>query len=127
MRYRALLILASAAILAGCGGGGENDQQSAHEVAQSYVDAYNSGDFAQVCDLLSESYRQQLKIGANCPAFFKEQTSGEATTLTLIDVQEKGDLATAHIRSGTANETAAFVRDQGGDWRLATVTSFSAK
>jgi ketosteroid isomerase-like protein len=130
MTRRALLILACAALLAGCGGGDGNDEQNATEAAQTYVDAYNARDFNRVCDLLSDSYRQQLKA-SSCPAYFEEHSSGAATTLTLVGVQEKGDLATAHIRSesedGSGNETAGFVRQQDGSWKLETVTGFYEK
>jgi ketosteroid isomerase-like protein len=123
-----------AVVLAGCGGGGGDDQQSARDVAQAYVDANNARDFDRVCGLLSDTYEDQLKIGSNCPAFLGEQTSGAPRTLTLIGVQEKGDTATARIRSRASdqstlvgNETALFVRDREGDWRLVALTAYKGK
>jgi ketosteroid isomerase-like protein len=130
MTRRAALILACAALLAGCGGGDGNDEPNAREAAQAYVDAYNARDFQRVCELLSDSYKQQLKA-PSCPAYFEEQSSGATTTLTLVDVQQNDDLATAHIRSqsedSSGNETAGFVRQQDGSWKLESVTGFYAK
>src|SRR2546430_9687587 len=130
MTRGALLILTCAALVAGCGGGGGSDQQSAKDAAQAYVDATNARDFQRVCDLLSDSYKQQLKA-SNCPAYLEEQTSGAATTLTLVDVQEKGNHAAAHIRSHSetksTDETAGFIRQQDGSWKLAVVTGYSQK
>jgi ketosteroid isomerase-like protein len=128
-----VLGLVLVALIAGCGGGGGDDQQSARDAAQQYVDAYNAGDFDRLCDLLSESYKQQLKVGSSCPAYFREQTSGAATSLTLVDVQEKGDMATAHLHFKSAdpagrqgNESVELVR-QDGSWRVATVTGYYAR
>src|SRR5436305_3488020 len=130
-----LTVLACAAVLAvtaGCGGGGGSDQGSARDAAPAYVNATNSGDYARVCELLSSAYKQKLQIGANCPDFLKEQTSGAPrTTLTLIGVQEQGDHATAHIRSraedvvsgAIADETATFTKENG-DWRLAALSGY---
>ena len=124
--------LAYGAAVAGCSGGGGNDQGSAKDAAQAYVDATNRGDFARVCELLSSTYKHKLQIGANCPDFLKEQTSGAPrTTLTLIGVQEQGDHATAHIRSRAEDvvsgaifdETATFVKEDG-DWHLAALSGY---
>jgi len=135
----ALIAIASAAVLAGangCGGGGGDDQSSARDAAQAYVDATNSRDFAQVCDLLSNTYKQKIQIAANCPDFLKEQTSGAPpTTLTLVGVQEQGSTASAHIRSHSqdeaagliADETATFAREPDGEWRLTALNSYRAK
>ncbi|MFL5908449.1 MAG: hypothetical protein ACJ75Z_12740 [Solirubrobacterales bacterium] len=95
-----LTVLACAAALAGVAGcgGGSDDQGTARDTAQAYVDARNSGDAAKTCDLLSDQLKQQ--VGAsNCEAFIKEQSLGAQIHLTLIGVQENGDRATATIES----------------------------
>ena len=138
MTRAALIAIACAAVLAGaggCGGSGGDDQSSARDAAQAYVDATNSRDFAGVCDLLSNSYKQKIQIAANCPDFLKEQTSGAPpTTLTLIAVQEQGSTASAHIRSHSqdeaagliADETAVFTKESDGEWRLTALNSHRA-
>ena len=68
---------------------------AARDVAQQYVDAYNARDFGRLCQVLSQSYKQQLKVGSDCAGYFKEQTSGAATTLTLKDVEVKNNQAAA--------------------------------
>jgi hypothetical protein len=136
---RALIAVVLTAALAGpsgCGGSDGGDQGSASDAARAYVDAINSRDFEGVCGLLSDSYKARLKVGSNCPAFLEEQTSGlPPSKLALISVREQGDHATAHIRShanehvaGTiADESALFVRDQSGEWRLTAVSSYRGK
>jgi ketosteroid isomerase-like protein len=133
---RLAIAAASAAVLAGCGGSGGDDQGSATDAARAYVDAINSRDFDRVCGLLSDSYKARLKMGSDCPAFLEEQSSGlPPSKLALISVREQGDHATAHIRThaneniagGIADESALFVRDQDGDWRLTAVTGYSGK
>jgi len=112
-----------ATVLGGCGGGGD-DQPSAKGVAQEYVDARNSGDAAKVCELYSEQLRERL-AGSNCVAFVKEQTSGLATQMTLLAVQQSDDHATATIRSTAGGElgqaTARLeiqLARQDGSWRI---------
>jgi ABC-type uncharacterized transport system auxiliary subunit len=123
MRYPALLILACAAVLAGCGGGGGSDQGSARDTAQAYVEARNQGDAAKVCELYSAQLIRQLKT-SNCVAFVKEQTSGTATDLTLVSVSEHGDQATATIQA-RAGEVANAIAPielrlirENGQWRI---------
>jgi hypothetical protein len=127
-----MLAVAFVAAQGGCGGGGGDDQPSAREVAQSYVAAYNAGDFGRACDLLADSYKQQLKVGSDCPGFLKEQTAGAATTLTLVGVDEKGNQAVAHVRSqsteGSGKETeesVGLIRQTDGSWRVAAVSGSS--
>src|SRR6266513_2278932 len=126
----AVITAACVAALTGCGGGGGGIEPSARNAAQEYVDAWNKQDYAKVCDLYSDSYKQQLKA-SNCLAYLREQTSGAATTLTLVDVQERGNQAAAHIRSHSENkssdETAGLIRQQDGSWKLAVVTGYSEK
>jgi ketosteroid isomerase-like protein len=123
MTRPALLILACAALLAGCGGGGGNDQQSARDVAREYVDARNQGDAAKVCELYSQQLIRELKT-SNCVAFVQEQTAGTATDLTLVGVSEHGDQATATIQARVgevANAIAPIelqLTRENGQWRI---------
>ncbi len=122
MVQRALIVLSCAAVLAGCGGGGGSDQQSARDAVQSYVDARNHQNFAQVCDLLSDQLRQQIG-GANCARFIDEQTSGNPKRdLEVIAVNENGDHAMATLQttgeSGAPVQVRISLERQDGDWRI---------
>ena len=118
----AAIVLVTA--LAGCGGGGGADEQSAHDVAQEYVVARNQGDAAKVCELYSEQLIQSLKT-SNCVAFVQEQTSGTATDLSLQGVKESGDRATATVQARVGGSVANAIAPielkltrEDGEWRI---------
>jgi hypothetical protein len=120
-----VIAVASAIVLGACGGG--SDEQSARDVAQEYVDARNQGDAGKVCELYSDELKSSLGT-SDCVAFVKEQTSGVATRVSLISVQQTDDQATATIRAAAGGETSqatARVRidlaRQDGDWRITNV------
>lgn len=141
----AVLAAVGVAALAGCGGGDDDGKDSAAgRAAQRYVDAYNDRDFKTVCSMLSESYKAERQLGpggsiepeegelrTGCPQYFDEHTSGAATTLTLVDVEDKGSVATAHVRSesedtdGETDLTMALTRQPDGAWQVNDLTTFS--
>jgi ketosteroid isomerase-like protein len=113
-----------AAVISGCGGGGGDGPQSATEVAESYVNARNSGDAATVCELYSQQLIQQLRTD-NCVGLVREQTSGTATDLTVLHVTQHGDRATATIQARVGGNIANAIAPieitltkQGGEWRI---------
>ncbi len=120
---RTLTALACLAALAGVVACGETDQEQAREVVQKYVDARNAGDFEAVCDLFSDSYREQLKT-ADCAAFVAEQSGGAegGESLSLVDVRVKGDVATADIDVNRdaqgPSRVGVRLERQDGDWRI---------
>src|SRR5690348_16197033 len=120
IRGDAPLAAVCAIALAGCGGG--SGDESAQQAAQSYVDAHNSRDFDQLCDLLSDQFRRRLG-GGSCPSLIAERTSGDAMRpLKLVSVRDHGGGATAMIQ--TTSASGAPVRltlvfgQQGGSWRV---------
>jgi hypothetical protein len=124
-RSLAVLAVAFAAVLSGCGddgdGGGEGPT-SANEVAQAYVDAQNAGDFAAVCALFGDPLRQQLG-GDNCVGFLEEQTSGAPRhTYTLTNVGAGPDKATAYIvtrgETGKPVKLSLFLERRDGEWKI---------
>jgi ketosteroid isomerase-like protein len=139
----ALALAAGAAALAGCGGGGDDNglDTPAGRTAQAYVDAYNGKHFTEVCQLLSESYKDERQIGSGgsdeegeerskCSAYFREHTSGAETKLTLDDVETHGQVATAHVTSespdtpgGQAKQTVGLKLEPDGSWKVSDVTS----
>jgi hypothetical protein len=116
----ALVCAAALVAVAGCG---ESDQEQAREVVQDYVDARNEGDFALVCDLYSDNFKQQLAIGETCPAFVEEQTSGAGGELSVADVHVNDDRATADLDVSEGSEgpsRVALVLERGddGEWKI---------
>lgn len=117
----AVIAAACAAALGGCGGGGG----SADDVAQSYVDARNGQDFQQVCELLSDQFREQLG-GDNCARYIAEQSSGiPRRQIKVISVSATGDRATALLKtsgeSGAPTNLKLSLARQDGDWRITSV------
>jgi hypothetical protein len=120
-----LIAVASALALGACGGGDGDGQPSATEVAQTYADAHNQGDYAKVCSLYSDQLKQQLG-GSNCEAFVKEQTSGgPSSRLEVTGVTENGDRATANFRSnaesGAPVKLTVSMEKRDGDWRITSI------
>lgn len=141
-----LLVVLSATLVAGCGGGDDNGKDTeAGRAAQRYVNAYNDRDFKTVCTMLSDSYKEERQLGpggavepeegelrTGCPQYFDEHTSGAPTTLELLDVQEDGASATAHVRSvsedapgGEAELTLALTRQPDGTWQVNDLIAFA--
>jgi hypothetical protein len=125
MRRASIAAIVALTALAGCGGG--DDEQSARDVARSYVEARNQGDAAKVCELYSQQLIASLKT-SNCVAFVQEQTTGTATDLTLLKVSENGDHAKATIQARANGQIAnaiapieiTLTRDDG-DWRISSL------
>jgi hypothetical protein len=123
MVRRTITALVCAAALVAAAGCGETDQEQAREVVQDYVDARNDGDFELVCDLYSDSFKQQLAIGENCPAFVEEQTSGAGGELSVADVHVNDDRATADLDVSEGSEGPSRValvleREDDGEWKI---------
>lgn len=118
---RLLTALACGAAIAGLAACGESDQEQAREVVQEYVDATNSDDFERVCELYSESLKQELGA-ADCPAFVEEQSSGAETELELVEVRVSDDKATADIDSRSDQEGPARLglrlEREDDEWRI---------
>src|SRR5262245_60404804 len=145
----AVALAACAATFGGCGGGNDDGTDTpAGQAAQAYVDAYNGRDFDRVCKLLSKSYKAERELSpgssaepeeegeleTGCAEYFKEHTGGATTTLTLVDVQEKEAIATAHVRSesedtpgGAADETIGLARQTDGSWKVTDITAYTGQ
>jgi hypothetical protein len=112
--------LAALAAATGCG---QSDEQQARDVVQDYVDARAEGDYERECELYSDSYKQQLGVGENCPEFVKEASSGAETgELEIVDVRVSGDRATADLdatdESGQPVRLGLRLERQDDDWRI---------
>ena len=101
--HRIALAAACAALVAGCGGNGGGGNETARDAAQAYVQARNQGDAGKVCELYSDQLIQQLHA-SNCEAFVKEQSAGVGTSLTIVEVNQSGDTATATLEATASGE-----------------------
>jgi hypothetical protein len=104
-------------------GCGQSDEQQARDVVQDYVDARAEGDYGRVCELYSESFKQELATGPNCEAFVEEQSSGaEPGELEIVDVRVNDDKATADLdatsESGAPIRIGLQLERQDDDWRI---------
>lgn len=119
-------VVALSAVACGCGGGGGSANETAQEAARAYVQARNQGDAGKVCELYSAQLIQQLHA-SNCEAFVREQSSGVATSLSLVGVQQNGERATATITSsvagqgGGAGHLRITLERQGGEWKITSL------
>lgn len=121
---RVLILLVCTAALVAIAGCGESDQEQAREVVQDYVDARNDGDFETVCELFSDTFKEQLGVGEDCAAFIEEQTTGgdAESTLEVVDVRVKNDRATADIdvvREGEGpSRVTLTLASEDGEWKI---------
>jgi hypothetical protein len=120
---RVLTIAVCAAVMVGSVGCGQSDEQQARDVVQDYVDARADGDYERVCELYSDSFKQQLVGGGDCAAFVEEQSSGAPTgELEIVDVRVRDDRGTADLdvagESGQPIRVGLQLERQDGDWRI---------
>lgn len=107
------------AVAVGCG----DDDESASDAVQAYVDATNQGDSAEICDLYSDELKRSLAIEANCEAFVEEQSSGGPPgDFRVVEVNEEDDRATAELEttgeSGGPVPLTITLERQDDDWRI---------
>jgi hypothetical protein len=123
----AVLVTACAVLASGCGGSSDSGSDTARDAAAAYVQARNEGDAGKVCELYSAQLVRQLHA-SNCEAFVREQSSGVATSLSLVGVRASGDHATATIASGVAGESGGragqlriTLAKQDGEWKITSL------
>lgn len=120
---RSITALCCAALLAALAGCGQTDQEKAREVVQEYVDARSDKDFEAVCDLFSDSFKQEL-AASDCPAFVAEQTSGAGGSeqIEFVDVHVRDDRARADLdvtgEGGGPSRIGLILERQDGEWRI---------
>ena len=121
---RSLTALACVAALAVASGCGESDQEQAREVVQDYVQARADQDSERVCELFSESFKQELAV-EDCAGFVQEQSSGAdgSEELEVVDVRVNGDKATANIdvtrgSEGGPTRIGLLLEREDDEWRI---------
>jgi hypothetical protein len=114
----AFACVAALAVAASCG---ESDQEQAREIVQEYVDASNADDYERICELYSETLKEELGA-TDCPAFVQEQSSGAETELELVEVRVNGDRATADLDAVSEQEGPARIgltlEREDDEWRI---------
>jgi hypothetical protein len=125
---RVLTATACAAALVAFAGCGESDQEQAREVVQEYVDARTDGDFAAICDLYSDDFKEELGASENCEAFVEEQSGGgedgaPGEELQIVEVRVPNeDRAIADldvVRGGEGPARIGLILSrEGDDWKI---------
>jgi len=128
-RSRSVAVLATliaATALVACGDG-DDDEGAVREAVVQFVEAGNTGDFATVCDLLSDDQRAAVAAsGESCAAALRAQAAGREgdTRIGVDEVRISGDRATvdATITSadGERRAQSLLLVKEDGDWKIAS-------
>ena len=120
-------VLASAVLLAACGG---DDESEVRDTLNAFADATAKKDYQRLCDdLLSPELIEQVRR-VNLPCEVALRTGFEDVEQPRIEVRSvkiDGDTATARVRSTAKNQepsedTVKLVKVDG-DWRIASLAS----
>lgn len=138
---RTLAILATTAVvaLAGCGGdsgsGSESTTTAARgysgdpvAVAQEYVDAFGSGDYAKACSLIdAEALEKITQTGTvECEQVYEqggtdiEQTQAEFDGATVSDPKIAGDRGSVGVKTASGKDIRLPVVIEDGQWKVAS-------
>jgi hypothetical protein len=112
-------------LLAGCGPfGGKSEEEKAGDTLTELVDARNQGEYARVCELISEVDLKKFKqAGVSCEKTIRQRFGATAsTTIRIEEVKVKDDRATV---DATVSQTggAGFARTfqlvkEDGEWKF---------
>ena len=119
---RSITAAICAVLLVAGAGCGQSDQEQAREAVQDYVDASNGDDYERICELYSDSFKQQLGA-TDCPAFVEEQTSGlDAGDLEIVSVRVRDERAIAELdaagESGAPTRIGLVLEQEDGEWLI---------
>ena len=119
----ALLVAASAALVAGCGGG---DGDSPETVVEDFYAALEDGDAGAACDLLSSSAVEDSTAGGgSCEEVFQQTIDsgtiaaafGAIGDIEIGEASIDGDTATVDITAGDQEDEVPLVKEDG-DWKI---------
>jgi hypothetical protein len=112
----ALLLAVPALFAAGCGGGGDSDQDQIKDIINAVAK-----DPVAICDHLSDQDLQTLFKGDadDCRKSGEEaNASDDAGDVDIQDVQVDGDSATAKFKDSDGKDTTVTFKKDGDDWVL---------
>jgi hypothetical protein len=128
---RALLVAASVAALAGCGGGGDDETAGVKAAVQAYVDAFVQGNGPKMCSLMTPETR--VKFVNAVRALAKTDDCAKATVAVrnaagpkavaamrgarMKDIRVHGNEASVKLVA-SSGQSIATLRKQGGEWRV---------
>lgn len=105
---------------------GRSDEEQARDAVQEYVEAGDGGDYERACELLSEAFKREQRLLANCERALRarDRDQGEVNT-EIATVRVRGNTATVDLnltREGqSASRLVLLLRrpDEDADWRIA--------
>lgn len=120
-----IVVAVVALALAGCGGSGEttvSPEDEARAVAEDFTVAAGSKDYAGMCDLFTQDYRESFTtdLGGGDPIVCEDYGGRGALGspafqgLEVTGVTVDGDEATATFSPGGSVE----MQDEDGEWRI---------
>ena len=125
---RAAPLICVLALLAGCGGG-EDDEAQAEQTVRDFVTATREGDAGAFCeDLVTQEFLEQAsgatgdQASESCKRQFKSLTGIEVRLVRIVRTKVDGDSArvTAVLGRGGQNLPQTFrLKKEDGDWKLA--------
>jgi ketosteroid isomerase-like protein len=116
------------ALLAGCGGGGD-DKTNAEQTVRDFVKAVNTRDADTYCDdLITKEFREKStfatgdRASESCKREMKAITGLHITLVRIVSTKVDGDTATVTAvlgRSGQELRQELRLKNEDGDWKLA--------
>lgn len=123
-------LLLGAALVVGCGNGGNgggntSDEEAIRATAAEFVQAANARDWKRVCTLFTpDAVAQAEALGKSCEETFAQRNRPDEriTDFSVESIRVDGDNATAVLKGvnsveGATQQTQAFEKT-GGEWRM---------
>lgn len=127
MRRFVPLALATALIVAGCGGSSDEDDVTA--AVESFTAAIENGDSRAVCDSFSASTIEDLEASGSCEDVLDAgfgllgEEEVDLPDYEVSSVSVDGDRAEATLAVGSEEDPLTLVREDGA-WKVEGASSF---
>lgn len=111
-----VLVIATAALLAGCGG----SSSSPDAVVQDFFDAARDNDAEAACELLSSASIEAIEASGDedCPTAFEADGVGDIPDdIEVGEVTEDGDTATVQV-TGDGEEVEIPTVNEDDEWKV---------
>jgi len=134
MRKACLAVLIGTALVAGCGGGDdeetnadryEGDEQDVAAVIDDFAEAGNDGDGDRVCtQIFSTALARNVEREAkqSCATEVSENLPEGDYELTANSIEVKENAATAVVTDQDDNKSVLYLTKSGDSWRVFRVT-----